>query len=383
MRRLLLLPALAAAVYGFGEIDRAGARQGETFGVLKTAPASGLPAGIQPEHSRAPTAPANPYPLPAEAGPWLICAAHFVGFDGADLAKQVVEELRNKHHLKAWIFNRGDEERRKQEQDWEEYKKRFPPGTPLRPRRYRVQDDWAVLVGDFPDFKAASDFLPQIRGDKHGKGGLPVPDLKLADGKRCPVDVVSYEEMDPDTKKMVRKQGWVSPYHYAMAVRNPLAANNQKMSNWDPSWTNLNAYEDFSLLKNPKKFTLLVRKYSGGASIQSGSSETGWSKRILATVGLGSREGEGLANAGAQAHELARFLRDPNRFGFDAYVLHTRNSSIVTVGAFNSPDDPALVRVKQQLANLRFSTDSQHADPKNPDPIGLLANPVVVAVPRP
>ncbi len=383
MRRFLLLPALAAAVGLVAGLDRAAGQQGDGFGVLKTAPAGGLPAGIQPEQSHRPTTrrgrrhrPIH-YPLPAEAGPWLICAAHFIGFDGADLAKQLVEELRTKQHLKAWIYNRADEERRKQDEEWEQYKKRFPPNVQLRRKYVRIQDEWAVLVGDFKDFEAASKFLPRVKS-------LPPPDLKLADS-RCPLDVVTYEEMDPNTKKMVRKRGWVSPYHLAMAVRNPLTATNPKQSNWDSIWPTLNDYEDYSLLKNPKSFTLLVKKYSGGASITAGSGETGSSssKGFLGFLGLGdSNRGDALNAAGAQAHELARFLHDPKRFGFDAYVLHTRTSSIVTVGAFSSPTDPELLRVKRQIANLKFSTDTQGTK-TNPDPIGLMSDPIVILVPKP
>ena len=51
-------------------------------------------------------------------------------------------------------------------------------------------------------------------------------------------------------------------------------------------------------------------------------------------TGLGGRTGEALGAAGLQAHELARFLRTPQLgLGFEAYVLHTRNKSVVTVGA--------------------------------------------------
>jgi hypothetical protein len=371
----LLLPVLAAAVGMLAGVDRVAGQQGEQFGVLKTAPATGLPAGIEPERSRTPAAPANPYPLPADAGPWLICAAHYIGFDGATLAKQLVEELRNKHNLKAWIYNRGEEERRKQDEEWQRYKAQFPPDTPLRRRGVRIQDEWAILVGNFPDFKAASEFLPTIKD-------LPIPNLKLDDGRRCPFEVFTYQEMDPKTKKLVTRQKFMKPYHNAMVVRSPLAPNDSKQSNWDPIWPKLNAYEDYSLLKNPKTFTLLVKKYSGGASINGGSSDTGASKGILAAIGLGSNPGERLNAAGLQAHELARFLSDKRRFGFDAYVLHTRTSSIVTVGAFDSPNGDDLLRVKQQLANLKFSTDSGHSDPKHPDPIGLMASPVVVQVPK-
>src|SRR5262249_57037570 len=97
-----------------------------------------------------------------------------------------------------------------------------------------------------------------------------------------------------------------------------LVANNAKQSNWDPLWPKLNAFEEYSLLKNPKSFTLLVKKYSGGGVFQAGSSDTGMGKGILNAIGLGSLTGgEQLNAAGAQAHELARLLRDPKKVGVD------------------------------------------------------------------
>ena len=62
-------------------------------------------------------------------------------------------------------------------------------------------------------------------------------------------------------------------------------------------------------------------------------------------MGLGSRhEGDSLALAANNAHELARTLR---QLKFDAYVLHTRTSSVVSVGAFNGPTDPEVDRLRR------------------------------------
>src|SRR5262249_22143287 len=80
---------------------------------------------------------------------------------------------------------------------------------------------------------------------------------------------------------------------------------------------------------------------------------------FLKMLGLsGSKPGEALGAAALQAHELAKLLRDP-RLGFTAYVLHTRTSSIVTVGGFNALNDAEMQRVQRQLAALRFTTNNQ------------------------
>jgi hypothetical protein len=81
-----------------------------------------------------------------------------------------------------------------------------------------------------------------------------------------------------------------------------------------------------------------------------------------------------LARTAMQAHELARWLRT-KEVGFDAYVLHTRHSSIVTVGAFTGPDDPKM----EQTAELirRFKGVTKQGVPT----IQLLAEPM--EVPRP
>jgi hypothetical protein len=160
-----------------------------------------------------------------------------------------------------------------------------------------------------------------------------------------------------------------------MVVRNPLVPNTAAARpKWDPLWKKLNEGEEYSLLKNPATWTLVVKEYVGGAVIQ----QRGNSTPFLSALGLGgAKPGQGLELAAAQAHELAKFLRHP-RLGFKSYVLHTRHSSVVTVGEFSGPEDPDLPRVQRQLADLHFRTAKGQSDP-----IGLLPNPVPVEVPRP
>jgi hypothetical protein len=323
-----------------------------------------LPAGIEPAGAGGPAsaAPANPFPVTPGAGPWLVCAATYVGPDGAELSHQMALELRNRHGMTAYIYNRGDEERRKQEQEWEEQKKRYP-GAPVRRRGYRVQDQYAVLVGNnFKDFAAASAFLPKVKN-------LPMPDLKLVQ-----VLMLS-QETDPKTRKAVVKRVPVNPFQNALVVHNPTVPNTlPPKPKWDPFWKKLNAEEEYSLLKNPKAYTLLVKEYSGAQIVQDQKASGGF----LSALGLGgAKPGEALNAAAAQAHALAEFLAKP-QFGFKTWVLHMRYSSAVCVGGFDGPDDPELQRVARRLSTLRFSAGNTGADP-----IGLLPNPIPVEVPRP
>src|SRR5262249_3174965 len=148
------------------------------------------------------------------------------------------------HHLEAYIYNRGDEERRQQDEEWEQLKAKYPPGTPVKRRRVRIQDQYAVLVGSFKDSESASAMLPRIKG-------LPVPVLKLSSGA-VPYEIMTSQEPAPQTKEMVSKTRPVHPYHNAMVVRNPLVPAAAAKSNWDPIFPKLNADEDYSLLKNAK-----------------------------------------------------------------------------------------------------------------------------------
>jgi hypothetical protein len=379
MRRLLWLP-VAAALGVLSAGQRAPGQHGDDFGVLKTSPASpansdrpsppGLPAGVVPDRSAGPAAagrPVNPFPVTPDAGTWMICATTYLGPDGVDLARQVTVELRDKHKLKAFIYNRGDEERARQEQEYQERLKQLPPGTQLRRRFYRVQDQYAVLVGGFKDFDAASAYLPTFKK-------LPAPVLKL-DGGKSPYELMTYQEVDPNTKKEVTKAGLVHPFHLAMVVRNPTVPNDAPARpKWDPLWKKLNADEEYSLLNNPKRFSLLVKEYQGIRAVQQQKGSSGF----LSALGLGgANPGEALDATARQAHELARFLRHPNH-GLKAWVLHTRNSSLVCVGGFDGPDDPEFQRLKQRVAGLRFTPKGGGADP-----VGLLPDPIPIEIPRP
>jgi hypothetical protein len=376
MKRLLWwLPALAVVAFGVG--SRVAARPDDDFtAVMRTTPLapqpasapSGLPPGVQPMGTpgmvgRAPVA--NPYPLPAAGKPWMICAATYLGADGAELAQQLVAVLRNQHRMAAYIYNRGDEERRLQEVEWQERLKNAH-GAPIRRKGVRVIDQYAVLIDGFPDMAAATAYLPKVKA-------LPLPTLSLPNGK-TPYDTMQIQEPDLLKKQMITRRVNVNPFHNAMVVRNPaLGSAAVTRSKYDPFWKELNAGEPHCVLANPKKYTLMVKEYTGARIIQSGMQSSGF----LSALGMGGKEKNTLDAAEMQANELVRVLRSP-QLGFQAWVLHTRQASLVFIGGFDSLEDPELQRLNRQLTSLKF-----HTQQGGTDPIGLMTQPVFVEVPRP
>lgn len=302
-----------------------------------------------------------------QAGAWLVCVASYSGPNAPYLARQLAQQVWQRHGLKAYVFNHADEERRKIREEFERAQA-LHPDVPMRRRTVRLEEQCAVLVGGYKDSEAAAAALKKIRT-------LPAPDLKLPTGEPA-CDYMLSTVPDPQKKGMVLQRTPVNPFTTALAIPNPTVPQQQAKPKFDPAWTKLNAYEKYSLLKCPKRYTLVVKEYLGNTVVQPHSGVSGF----MDLLGLGNRMGEGLRGAGKQANALAEFLRQP-QLNFKAYVLHTRYNSLVTVGEFDDPDGEECQRLKRQVARLRFSLDPHN--PNAADPIGLMANPAPMEVPRP
>jgi hypothetical protein len=347
MRRLLLPLSLAAGVLAGGGL--AGGQPAGGPGAGPPGPGVALPAGVE---AAAP-----------EAGEWMICAAHYSGPDAPELARQVVSDLRDNHGLPAYVFNHAAQERSKQEEEHRKLQERYP-GVKL-PRRYvRVQEECAVLIGGYKGFDDATEGLKKVKQ-------LPLPKLSLGEDKTA-YQLITIYEPAPNGKGFIPKRAPLNPYANAMVVRNPtVPAPRKPVAKFDPAWKQFNAGEEYSLLKCRKRYTLVVKEYQGAAIVPA----QGSTASLLKMLGLG--KGEVLSAVGEQAHALAQFLRDP-RLGFTAYVLHTRTSSIVTVGEFDSLDDPEFQSLQRRVAALKF----QSGRPGEADPIGLMAHPAPMEVPH-
>lgn len=342
------------------------------------APALCLALGAAGAVRAAPPVDADPnrdYPITPEAGPWMICAAYFTGPAAPDLARQTVLQIRNRYHLPAYVFNYADEERKKQqevlEKQWAPFAEPAAPADggivvpiPHHKLQVRVEEQCAVLVGGYPDDEAAHTALLAVKK-------MPPPELN------APKDVRPYSTFIDHGQERA-----LNPFAQSMVVRNPTVPHDAQPipPEKDRRLITLNAYEEYSMLQCPQKWTLAVKEYLGASSVQQGGVDN-----ILGATGKGNDKtrdwaGESLNVAGNNAHELARVLR---QLKFDAYVLHTRKSSVVSVGGFSGPDDPEVERLRGRIATLQQQMAMMSKDPSHKDPLGLFPTPVPIEVPHP
>ncbi len=343
--RLLLSGGLFLLLVGM-------ASQGQQPG--SAPPPAGVPGGLVPQG----VAPGLEYQLTPQAGAWLICAGSFTGPDAPELARQMVSEIRDKWKLSAYVFNRADEERRKQKENLDRAQQETSI-IPMRKRTIRVEEQCAVLVGGYADVEAARKALSNIKTWKP-------PTLKSSSGR--PV----FDKVFIEDGRKQKEEYALNPFQMAFVTRNPLLPPAQQGPRVDPMWWKLNQDNPYSLLDCKKPWTLVVKQYTGAKSLV--AQETGSGGFLGRFMPGGNKTGEVLDAAAKDAQELARVLRLLN---FYAYVLHTRTSSVVTIGGFQAPDDPELLRVRQQLAALqqRFIASGR-------DPFRLYPNPAPMEVPR-
>jgi hypothetical protein len=297
--------------------------------------------------------PTKDYYVTQEAGPWMICAASYVGDKAPQMAHDLVLELRRDYDLPAFVFNRGDVERRKMQEEIEQKRRQqeealrqqgLQPG-PLRGRHVTIEDQCAVLIGGYKDVDAAHNALEKIK--------------KLPNPKSVPADEVILTTRDAS---QVQRQK-ANIFTGSFVTRNPTVPHEKVERGLDPvTLKQLNADESYSLLKCKQPWTLAVKEFSGGIAIQPASTPTSFLDKLF------GKSEEHMSAIGKQAHELARVLK---QMGFDAFVLHTTTSSIVTVGAYADPEDDKLHQAQKQLKNMQFGW------------IQLVSNPLPMPVPRP
>jgi hypothetical protein len=280
-------------------------------------------------------------------GPWMICTTYYTGPEARQLATRLVTELREHYHLPAYIFNYTDEERQKEEERIRKERERIrqileqqeralgqmehAPVAPIHIRTRRFEDQCGVLLGGYKDEKSARADLDHIKK------------LEPPDPKRVPMATIW---INNPVKKML-EQTYVSPFAKSFVVPNPTIKREQaaERNQPDPFLKRFNEGEAFNLLKCPKHFTLAVSQFHGASTVQSQLAPE--KSSFLDKLGMGG--GESLQASALNAHNVAELLRKLN---LEAYVLHTRYYSLVTVGGFDSLDDPRLRAAQRQLAQL-------------------------------
>jgi hypothetical protein len=283
-------------------------------------------------------------------GPWLICLTSYRGPYAPQMARQMVLVLRGpKYNLPAYVFNYGAEERRKEEEKeraakekqerlMELMRQQFGPDVEFGKYpipKHRVQEQVAVLVGGYPDMDTAHRALEGIRKlDPRGLEGVKL-DQRLF--------------IKPDGSSGEARP--VNPFRTAFVAHNPTIpqqvnpqANKADMA----ALRRFNEGETYSLLNCRKPVTLLVAAFFLPAPLVGEKKDAS----LLGKLGMGSNQHSDMDPAAVPAHSLAEWLRKGN---IEAYVLHTKNASLVTIGSYDSMQDPRLETMKRRWADSHIA----------------------------
>ncbi|MBN2129415.1 MAG: hypothetical protein JW741_07955 [Sedimentisphaerales bacterium] len=314
-------------------------------------------------HNRVEANPNKSYQLTEQNGPWLIMASSFSGEGAEEQARELVLELRKRYKLPAYMHQmqidfdkdtggRGIDKN----------------GRPKvwRYRRGNKADEICVLVGDYPsiDDVEAQQVLEKI---KHS-----TPDcLKIEKGKQTHQTLIGLRTVH---KKVLAKvnpnnpKAEKGPMGQAFMTQNPLLDNETTTKSLDPLVVKMNKDLPYSLLKCPGKYTVQVAHFTGKVIVdQTAIKEIEHGQRQLKETLLDQ--------AAEKAHALTVALREK---GFEAYELHDRQVSIVTIGSFNSygtPRPDGRTEINPQIHRIMETFKGKRA------PTGQLASQLVIDIP--
>jgi hypothetical protein len=298
-----------------------------------------------------------------QAGPWLIMAAWYKGEEGKDLAREFALEVKRHYKVNTYVFNHGEKERKEQEAQIQQMKELLKDTPIKRIRRVRVEEQWAVLIGGYKDMESANKALVDLR--KKTLSDIQNNRVPPNWTKFCSILWTASAQQDQHggVREGAGPKGasYDHPLMSAMVVHNPSVAPEVKKDNKpDPFLKELNSGETYSLLKCKKPWTLAVKELRGTSELHLMNENPS----VVEKSSMG-KHAETLTAAGMMAHELAKVL-DASKLGHSVYVLHTRYSSVVTVGGFDTQDDPQLLQLQKRLAYCEF--------PGVPEPMSALPN---------
>jgi hypothetical protein len=272
------------------------------------------------------------YRLTKRHGPWMIMVASFnkppelektEGMTPMQAAEELVFELRRKA-IPAYIFEQEEVD-----------------GT-LKTVDRRTQEEraaktrnWAggicVLAGNYSSsndpvaqktLKFIKTYQPQFLRDV------------AAEAQAGPGETIKRSQSGGVFRTTPKRPG---PLSGAFMTTNPVLSDEDlALRRRDPFILRLNTGCDYSLLQNPAKFTVVVATFQGKSEIVSDTAEK--KVRPVSTA---------LSDAAERAWELCTALRRAKSYGYDrdyeAWVYHDRYSSLVTIGSYESKDDPRII----------------------------------------
>jgi len=263
--------------------------------------------------------PNKPYKLSESNGPWMIMACSFSGEEAARQARELVQELRERYKLPAYVYEKtfdlGDGQIGR---GIDQY------GSPLKMRYQRGEkiDEYAVLVGDYPaiDDPQAQETLKKLK--------YYCPDcLRLDKDKRTARNLAGWRLLTSLKKDAEGKKK--GPMGSAFLTTNPMVPKEYFVPQGIDKFVQaMNEGVEYSLLDCPGKYTVQVAHFTGNVVLDQAE---------IRQVENGKKMKSRLVKAGEDAEKLTKALRIK---GYEAYVFHDRYASIVTVGSFDSVGTP-------------------------------------------
>lgn len=266
------------------------------------------------------------YPLTSKHGPWMVMVAAIrdvseerrvtEGLTATEAANRLVYELRRKG-IPAYTYS------------IDERVEELSATRPNSSRRYVAQQGYiSVLAGNF----------------EHNNSAVAQRVLEYIKTKFEP----EFLENPENGGILPRTKGRPSPLSRAFITANPLFDGEVRDSEYDSLMLDLNAGQKFSLLQNQGSYSLTVATFHGGSVMQMHGRD---SSRALSF--FERHFGKSLDECAERAMSLAEALRNARKHGyeedFEAYVLHDKYKSVVTIGSFSSPADP---RIRQLVSRF-------------------------------
>jgi hypothetical protein len=348
---------------------------------VPAAPASPLSfeqvAASPPKPAEAPST--HPWYVKPEHGQWMVLVKSYTGENAKTFAEALAKEIRDNYKIPAYLFERGSEEKRKEDErvrkEWEQKRAAeekqflaiadqlraeafrkgydFQESKPaIRAMRVRYEEQYAVLVGGWKDMETARKALDAIRTWNDPK------DKRLMDR-----GFVGGETKGGQQTTL--NGGYLNPFKLAFVAPNPVAPKTlTNEAGTDPLVLQMNKEEPLSVLKIQKPWTLVVKSYYAPlVDVKDKDAGGTFSIRKL----FNSRP-DYLNKTAEISVNLAKLLRslqptaaEPRMAPFESYVLHTLNGSLVCVGQFDSPEDPKIAEMRERLEALRLNVGEKGA----------------------
>jgi hypothetical protein len=319
--------------------------------------------------------PDKTYTITESNGPWMIMACTFSG-DGAEKqAKELVYELRKRYKLPAYSYNAqfdpGEAQGRgnglgrhgnptrfvysKYKDEKDKHKQSHPDVVEI-----------VVLVGNFATADDG-DAQAVLRKIKYAQPKC----LEVKEGQTTNQTLVDWRQLQRQVyEKFGSEKKKLGQMRHAFITTNPMLPPEYfNTPGVDEETLALNKGVPYSLLECPGRYTVKVATFTGSAVIKADE---------IRAIEEGRKEMSGqLAEAAQKADKLATALRLKN---YEAYQFHTRYTSVVTVGSFDSPGtlrpdgqiDPS-PEIRQVIEIFMARPGDPYASDPHDDHFGMVA----------